>query len=405
MAMSDDAVHQGQEQALPLSRFKVLDLTHARAGPAGVRVLADWGADVLRIEQPPAAEELDEVVGKREGSDFQNLHRNKRSMCINLKSEEGKRIFMRLVEDADVIMENMRPAVKHRLGVDYETVSRINPRIVYGSLSGFGQYGPYANRPALDQIAQGMSGLMSVTGQPDTGPGRIGVAVTDLVSGAFLAQAILIALLEREVTGKGRWVQTSLLETGIALLDFQATRWLINGNVPAQEGNFHPTVTPTGLYATKDGFMNLSASGNRIFGRFCRAIGREDLSKDPRYASSVDRAKHRAELNQLVAEILKERTTDDWIDLLVEAGVPCGPVYNVAEVFEDPQVKALGIASEVEHPRLGRISLVGTPFEISGQERKIRRPTPGIGEHTDDVLGKLGYSSQEIKDLRRARVI
>jgi len=394
-----------QSEVLPLSRFRVLDLTHARAGPAGVRVLADWGADVLRVEQPPASEELDEVVGKREGSDYQNLHRNKKSMCINLKSEEGREIFMRLVKDADVVVENMRPAVKHRLGVDYETVSRVNPRVVYGSLSGFGQYGPYADRPALDQIAQGMSGLMSVTGQPGSGPGRIGVAVTDLVAGAFLAQAILIALLEREVTGKGRWVQTSLLETGIALLDFQAMRWLMNGQVPAQEGNFHPTVTPTGLYATKDGFMNLSASGNRIFGRFCKAIGREDLPKDPRYASSVERAKHRVELSRLVAEILSQRTTQQWIELLVPAGVPCGPVYNISEVFDDPQVKALRIARPVKHPKLGTINVVGQPFEIVGTDRGIRSPTPKLGEHTEEVLRSLGHSDAEIERLRRDRVV
>jgi len=401
----DQTPELAQDAPLPLSRFKVLDLTHARAGPAGVRVLADWGADVLRIEQPPAEEELDEVVGKREGSDYQNLHRNKRSMCINLKSDEGRKIFMRLVEGADVVVENMRPGVKHRLGVDYESVSRINPRIVYGSLSGFGQYGPYAERPALDQIAQGMSGLMSVTGQPGSGPGRIGVAVTDLVSGAFLAQGILVALLEREVTGKGRWVQTSLLETGIALLDFQATRWLIGQNIPAQEGNFHPTVTPTGLYATKDGFMNLSASGNRIFKRFCEAIGRDDLPQDPRYSSSVERAKHRQELSQLVADILRERTTDEWIEQLVAAGVPCGPVYNIAEVFQDPQVDALRIAREVEHPRLGKVTLVAQPFEMSGVDREIRSPTPAIGAHTDQVLSEMGYVADEIEKLHRERVV
>ncbi|MDI6028812.1 CoA transferase [Corticibacterium sp. UT-5YL-CI-8] len=393
------------KSALPLSRFKVLDLTHARAGPAGVRVLADWGADVLRIEQPPSDTELDEVVGKRESSDYQNLHRNKRSMTINLKSDEGRAIFMRLAGDADVVVENMRPAVKYRLGVDYEAVSKVNPRIVYGSLSGFGQYGPYADRPALDQIAQGMSGLMSVTGQPGSGPGRIGVAVTDLVSGAFLAQALLIALLEREATGKGRWVQTSLLETGIALLDFQATRWLINSQVPGQEGNFHPTVTPTGLYTTKDGFLNLSASGNRIFGRFCTAIGREDLPLDPRFSGSAERAKNRLELSRIVADVLSQRSTDEWISHLVSAGVPCGPVYNVQQVFEDPQVKELAMSQPIDHPNLGTVNVVAQPIEFSGLDRSIRTPTAALGEHTDRVLETLGFAPADVKRLHEDRVV
>lgn len=393
------------EAALPLSRFRVLDLTHARAGPAGMRVFADWGADVLRIERPPTEGELDEVVGKREGLDYQNLHRNKRSLCLNLKSEKGREIFYKLVETADVIAENMRPDVKKRLGIDYETVSKINPKIVYGSISGFGQYGPYRDRPALDQIAQGMSGLMSVTGQPGTGPGRIGVAVTDLVSGAFLAQGILIALLEREATGRGRWVQTSLLETGISLLDFQAMRWLMGGIVPVQEGNFHPTVTPTGLYETKDGFMNLSASGNRIFGRFCKAVGLDHLLDDPRYQGSLERAKHRNELSSAVAEVLKAKTTSEWIELLVAKGVPCGPVNDVQNVFGDPQVKALGMAQPVKHPNLGEINVVAQPMEMSGCSREIRLPTPGVGEHTAEELSHLGFSAADIEALHAEGVV
>lgn len=390
---------------LPLSRFKVLDMTHARAGPSGTRVLADWGADVLRIEQPPTATELDEVVGKRDGSDYQNLHRNKRSMTLNLKSAEGQAIFRRLVETADVVTENMRPGVKHRLGVDYETLRKINPRLVYGSISGFGQRGPYRDRPALDQIAQGMSGLMSVTGQPGSGPGRIGVAVTDLVAGAFLAQGLLIALLEREVTGQGRWVQTSLLETGIALLDFQAMRWLMGGQVPVQEGNFHPTVTPTGLYATKDGHMNLSASGNRIFARFCAAVGREDLPREPRFSGSLERAKHRDELSGIVAGILATKTTAEWIEVLVAAGVPCGPVYDVSDVFDDPQVQALGMAQPVTHPRLGEVRVVAQPMELSGHDRAIRKPTPALGADTAAVLAGLGYGDADVGRLRAEGVV
>ncbi|MDQ8729754.1 CaiB/BaiF CoA-transferase family protein [Bradyrhizobium sp. LHD-71] len=389
----------------PLSRFKVLDLTHARSGPSCVRTLADWGADVIRIEQPPAAEELDEVVGKRDGSDFQNLHRNKRALTLNLKSDAGKRIFYKLAAGADVIVENMRPGVAKRLGVDFEAVQAINPRIVYGSISGFGQYGPYAERPSLDQVAQGMSGIMSITGLPGDGPVRVGIAVTDLVAGAFLAQGLLVALLDREVTGKGRWVQTSLIEAGIALLDFQATRWLMKKDVATQEGNFHPTVTPTGLYATSDGYLNLSASGNRIFRKFAGVIGQPQLATDPRFNSSEARARNRAELNRLIGEVLKSKTSREWFEAMIAENIPCGPVYHINDVFSDPQVKELRIARPVRHPRLGDIELVAQPFEITGYDRGLRTATPSLGQHNDEILTGLGFDSQEIGSLREQRVI
>jgi crotonobetainyl-CoA:carnitine CoA-transferase CaiB-like acyl-CoA transferase len=389
----------------PLSRFKVLDLTHARSGPSCVRTLADWGADVIRIEQPPASEELDEVVGKRDGSDFQNLHRNKRALTLNLKSAAGQDIFYKLAASADVIVENMRPGVAKRLGVDFETIRAINPRIVYGSISGFGQYGPYAERPSLDQIAQGMSGIMSITGLPGEGPVRVGVAVTDLVSGAFLAQGLLIALLDREVTGQGRWVQTSLIEAGIALLDFQATRWLMKKDVPGQEGNFHPTVTPTGLYETSDGFLNLSASGNRIFRKFAAVIGQPQLASDPRFKSSEARARNRAELNTLIGEVLKSRTSREWFEAMVAENIPCGPVYRINDVFDDPQVRELRIARTVPHPRLGDIELVAQPFEITGYDRALRTATPSLGQHNEEILADLGFDQQAIGSLKEQRAI
>jgi crotonobetainyl-CoA:carnitine CoA-transferase CaiB-like acyl-CoA transferase len=389
----------------PLSRFKVLDLTHARSGPACVRTLADWGADVIRIEQPPTSEELDEVVGKRDGSDFQNLHRNKRALTLNLKSDAGKAIFYKLAAMADVVVENMRPGVAKRLGVDFETVRQINPRIVYGSISGFGQYGPYAERPSLDQVAQGMSGIMSITGHPGGGPVRVGIAVTDLVAGAFLAQGLLIALLEREVSGQGRWVQTSLIEAGIALLDFQATRWLMQKNVPAQEGNFHPTVTPTGLYATSDGYLNLSASGNRIFRKFAAVIGQPEMITDPRFSSSEARAKNRAELNALISQILKARTSREWFEAMVAQNIPCGPVYDIDDVFDDPQVKSLRIARPVQHARLGSIDLVAQPYEMTGYDRALQAPTPKLGEHNEEILTNLGFDRADMAKLKEQRVI
>src|ERR1700688_2763629 len=342
------AAPQDKTSRLPLSRFKVIDLTLARAGPSCVRTLADWGAEVIRVEPPPSDDDAEELIGRRDGSDFQNLHRNKRAITLNLKSDEGREILMRLAEQADVIVENMRPGVTKRLGVDYAAVKQRNPRIVYGSISGFGQYGPYTARPSIDQIAQGMSGIMSVTGLPGQGPVRVGVAVTDIMAGAVLAQGILIALLDREVSGQGRWVQTSLIEAGITLLDFQATRWTMDKKVPPQEGNNHPTNTPMGLFPTAEGFLNLAATSNKNFRKFCEIIDREKTATDPRFASSALRRRNKEALNELIAAALRARPTREWFELLVEAGLPCGPVYNIRDAFADPQVQQLRIKRSVE---------------------------------------------------------
>jgi len=390
---------------LPLSRFKVIDLTLARAGPSCVRTLADWGADVIRVEPPPSDADANELVGKRDGSDFQNLHRNKRAITLNLKTDEGRQVLMRLVEQADVIVENMRPGVTKRLGVDFESVRKCNPRIVYGSISGFGQYGPYSPRPSIDQIAQGMSGIMSVTGIPGQGPVRVGVAVTDIMAGAFLAQGILIALLDREVSGEGRWVQTSLIEAGITLLDFQATRWTMDKRVPPQEGNFHPTNTPMGLYPTADGFLNLAATSNKNFKKFCKLIDRERMASDPRFASPALRGRNKEALNELIANALRAKTSREWFEMMVEAGLPCGPVYSIRDVFADPQVEALRITRPVTHPRLGDIDLIAQPCEITGFDRSIRTATPDLGEHNEEILRSLGYDSDAIEKLKAARVI
>src|ERR1700744_3665768 len=304
-----DVALEDQASRLPLSRFKVIDLTLARAGPSCVRTLADWGADVIRVEPPPEEGEAGELAGRRDGSDFQNLHRNKRAITLNLKSDEGREILMRLAEQADVVVENMRPGVTKRLGVDYEAVKKRNPRIVYGSISGFGQQGPYASRPSIDQIAQGMSGIMSVTGIPGQGPVRVGVAVTDIMAGAFLAQGVLIALLDREVSGEGRWVQTSLIEAGITLMDFQSTRWTMDKKVPPQEGNNHPTNTPMGLFPTADGFLNIAATSTKNFVKFCKLIDRDKVATDPRFATAALRGRNREALNELIAIALRTKTS------------------------------------------------------------------------------------------------
>jgi crotonobetainyl-CoA:carnitine CoA-transferase CaiB-like acyl-CoA transferase len=312
---------------------------------------------------------------------------------------------MRLAEQADVIVENMRPGVVRRLGVDYESVKKRNPRIVYGSISGFGQYGPYTSRPSIDQIAQGMSGIMSVTGIPGQGPVRVGVAVTDIMAGAFLAQGILVALLDREVSGQGHWVQTSLIEAGLTLLDFQATRWTMDKKIPPQEGNNHPTNTPMGTFPTADGFINIAATSNKNFQIFCKLIGRETMATDPRFASTALRRQNKQAMNEEIAAALRAKTTREWFALIVAAGLPCGPVYNIKEAFADPQVEALRIKRSVTHPRLGELDLVAQPCEITGFDRAIRTATPDLGEHNDEILQSLGYSTEEIKKLRAARAI
>ena len=391
--------------ALPLSRFTVLDLTRVRAGPTCVRQLADWGANAIKVELPEAVEGNAALGGPRLGSDFQNLHRNKKSITLNLKAPAGLKLFKRLVEKADVVVENYRPDVKHRLGVDYESLSAINPRLVYGSISGFGQDGPYHGRPGFDQIAQGMGGLMSITGLPGQGPVRAGVPIADLCAGLSCALGILTALLEREVTGKGQWVQASLLQAQIFMLDFQAARWLLEKEIPPQAGNNHPTSIPTGVFETVDGHINIASAGEVIWQRLCKAIEAPQLLDDARFADGAARSDNRDALNAAIESRTKNYTSEALIDLLNTAGVPCGPIYSVDQVFRDAQVKHLGMAQAVHHPELGDIELVGQPFTLSRHSGKLRTATPARGQHTAEVLGELGLMADEIEDLRCRQVV
>ena len=389
---------------LPLARIRVLDLTLARAGPTCVRHLADWGADVIRIEPPPAGEES-EITGRRDGFDFQNLHHDKRAIHLDLKSAEGKRIFFQLVETADVVVENMRARVKHRLGVDYAAVSAVNPRIVYGSISGFGQDGPYGHRAGVDQIAQGMGGLMSITGAPGGGPMRVGIPVCDLTAGNLLALGIMMGLFDRERSGRGRWVHTSLLEVMVFMLDFQASRWLMAGEIAGQAGNDHPTSIPTGVFPAADGPITLAASSARQWTRFCETMGRGDWIANPAWASGEGRSKERDAINAAIAEVTRGKPRQHWIELLDDAGIPCGAINTVEEVFADAQVRHLDMAKRVEHPRLGMQHLVGSAINMSGLDESPRSATADAGLHTGEVLASLGYTPQEIAGLRERRVV
>ena len=394
--MNDEAQH------LPLSGIVVLDLTLARAGPTCVRHLADWGADVIRIEPPEPMGE--DVIGRRHGADFQNLHRNKRTMQLDLKSEQGYAVFQRLVERADVIVENMRAPVKDRLKISWEHVKQINPRLVYGSISGFGQTGPYRERGGVDQIAQGLGGLMSITGLPEHGPMRVGIPITDLTAGNLLALGISMALFDRMRTGVGRWVHTSLLEAQIFMLDFQAARYLMQGEVAKQAGNDHPTFTPTGVFPTADGHINIAASSGRLWTRLCDVLEKPEWTEHPQWSTAIGRTQDRPALNAAIGEATRHKPTAYWVERFETAGIPAGPINTIDKVFADPQVQHLGIAAPIRTPLHGDTRMVGSPLNLDGLSRAIRTPTPEPGEHTDAVLRWLGYSEHERQALGAAGV-
>ena len=390
---------------MPLSRFTVLDFTRVRSGPTATRQLADWGARVIKIEQPPALAEQDDFIGDRLSSDFQNLHRNKESVTLNLKAPEAAEIVRRLVLKSDVVAENFRPDVKNRLKLDYETLSAINPRIVYGSISGFGQTGPYAGRPGVDQIAQGMSGIMSVTGKPGEGPMRVGAAIGDVSAGLYLSFGILAALLERETSGKGQFVDTSLMEGLIAMMDFQSAAWLVEKHVPKQQGNDHPKSMPTSAFKTADGYINIGSGDQTRWERLARATGLEELIARPEYRTGNDRSQNREKLKAELGAVLQTKTMSHWVEMLNAQGVPCGPIYAVDQVFADPQVRHQRMAAAVDHPKLGAIELVGQPIHMSRTPWKMRHAAPDPGEHTGAILAEIGYSDAEIAAMRKSKAI
>ncbi len=392
----------------PLQRFTILDATRVRAGPTAVRFFADGGARVIKLEIPPGAPGGDDMIGGREHNraDYENLHRNKESLTLNMKEPQGLEILHALVKKADVFIENYRPDVKHRLGIGPEVLRAVNPRLVYASISGFGQDGPYASWPGFDSIAQGMGGLMSVTGQPGEGPMRVGIPIADLCAGHFCAMGILAALLEREATGQGQWVQTSLLESQIAMLDFQAAQWLVDRKRPTQHGNEHPLTVPTGVFATQDGYLNVAAIGNTMWQRLCGALDLPELAQDPRLASDPDRVAHRSEVNAAVGAAFRLRSTAEWTERLLKVGVPCGPIHSVDQVFTDPQVQHLGIEWPMQHPDMGAVSLVGQPMRFSAHPRsEPPLPAPLQGAHTQAILQELGFSEADIATLRAGLVV
>lgn len=389
-----------------LARFRVLDMSRVRAGPNCVRMLSDFGADVIRIEPPPGVDPNEAMfAANRKGGDFQNINRNKRSMTLNLKKPGAYEVLMRLVREADVLIENWRPDVKAKLGLDYETLSKINPRLVLASISGFGQDGPYAGRPGFDQIIQGMGGLMSVTGHPGGGPVRAGLAVADMSAGLYCALGILTALLEREVSGKGQWVHASLLHSQIAMMDFQVARCINDGDLPVQVGNDHPTSSPMGLFEGSDGCFNLGASGEGSWQRMCHLLGRTEWLTDPEYLDEPLRVKNRARLNAELAEIFRDRPVAAWIEELNAAGVPAGPVYTVPEMMQDPQVQHLNVTKPLRTSFGADMLYITPPVTLERTPGQVVAPAPNWGEHTDEVLREAGYTPGEIEGFHAQGVV
>lgn len=382
-----------------LARFRVIDLTQVRAGPTACRQLADWGADVIQVQMPDHMRG-DDTLGGQDGSDYQYTHRNKRSITLNLKEPEGIAMLKKLIASADVVVENFRPDVKFRLGIDYETLSKDHPGLVYASISGFGQSGPLAQRPGFDQIAQGMSGLMSVTGMPGEGPMRVGIPIADLCAGIFAAQGILVALLERDISGKGQWLHTSLLESMVYMMDFQTSRWLIEGDIPTQAGNYHPTSIPTGVYKAKDGYMNIAVFGSKIWERFCDILGAPEWVTDERYKDKQGRSINRDSINAEINRRLAAQDCAYWVERFNAGGVACGLINDVKAVFEEPQVQHLGIVKEVVSKHHGPQRLVGQPMQLERTPSTIARAAPKRGEHSEEILKEIGMEAAELAVLK-----
>ncbi|GFG52681.1 CoA transferase [Mycolicibacterium agri] len=388
-----------------LQGLRVLDVTQVLAGPFCGQLLADMGADVIKVEPPETGDQSRRALGfSLKGDDtaaFLAVNRNKRSLTLNLKSDAGRDAFYRLVRQSDIVIENFRPGVAKRLGIDYETLSAIHPPIICASISGYGQDGPYATRPAHDLIAQGMAGLMSVTGEPDGPPAKVGISIADLSAGLFCAYGIVCAVVARHRTGRGQYVDTSIFEAPIALAVFESTELWGLGRIPRPLGSTNRTAAPNQALRARDGYINVCAANERLWQRLCEALGRDDLPKDPRFATNMDRMAHQGELAEELERTLVERDVADWVDHLLAVGVPVGPILNYEQVFSDPHTLARKMVVEMEHPVEGTLKGLGIPVKLSDTPGSVRSAAPLLGEHTTEILCSLGYSDEEISRMRR----
>ncbi|KYH36495.1 MAG: CoA transferase [Candidatus Bathyarchaeota archaeon B23] len=395
--------------APPLRGIRVLDLSQVVAGPFCSMLLADMGAEVIKVERPGVGDNLRRwgppFLGG-EGVYFLYLNRNKKSITLNLKSEEGRRIFTQLLKRSDVLLENFRPGTMERLGFGYEEASRINPRIIYCRVSGYGQTGPYRDRGGYDLLAQGESGLISVTGEPDRPPGaKVGVAIVDMGTGLYAAVGILLALRAREKTGRGQLVDVSLLDSAVSWMLQPLGYYLAMGQLPKRLGTAHPVAAPYQTFRTRDIYITIGCAADRNWRALCRVLGLEELADDPRFSTNPRRVENREELARILGEVFEGESGEVWLRRLQEAGVPCAPVNTVDRVVEHPQLGERGMFVEVKHPKAGRLRLTGIPVKLSETPGEIHSPPPLLGEHTEEILGWLGYSPEEIRELRGRGVI
>ncbi len=394
--------------ARALEGIKILDLSRALAGPYCTMMLADMGAEVIKIEMPGRGDDSRSwgppfVEG--ESAYFMSINRNKKSITLNMKSDKSTEIVHKLIKQSDVLVENFRPGAMERLGLGYEQVKAMNPRIIYCSISGFGQDGPYRMLPGFDQVLQGMGGLMSITGELGGPPIKVGVAIADISGGMFASNGILVALYNREKTGKGQMVDVSLLDSQVAWLTYRAGAYFASGEVPQPMGSGHPVIVPYQAFKAKDVFINIAVGNDQLWERFCKAVGLEKVMNDPKFATNAKRVENREEIVKIISDLIVTKDGEEWLKILTDAGVPCGPIYTVDKIFADPQVLHREMVKELDHPKAGKIKVTGIPIKLSDTPGEVETAPPVLGQHTQEVLTELGYNDKDLEKLKQEKVI